>query len=63
MCSELQAVAQRGLTVVVGLEAPTQAAYGLLDRVLLLMEGRAVYSGTPGVANQHDRSHNPIARC
>lgn len=43
-----QAVARRGLTVVAALDGPTPSAYGLLDRVAVLLQGRLIYHGSPG---------------
>ena len=39
---------EKGIAVVAALDAPTSASYALLDRVLVLLQGRTAYFGTPG---------------
>lgn len=46
--ADVQLLAQRGLTVVAALDAPTPTDYALLDRVLVLQQGRTLYLGGPG---------------
>lgn len=47
----VQVLARRGLTVLAALDAPTPTAYSLLDRVLVLLQGRTMYFGSTGEHN------------
>ena len=44
----LQSIALEGRTVVTAIHQPNSAVFASFDRLILLVEGRVVYSGSPG---------------